>query len=126
MVRVETDLDPRDLKYGVLRRIETRLGRVRTPDRYAPRTLDLDLCLYGGLVIQKEDLTIPDPDLLTRDFLYIPLLDIDPDMVVPGTDLKLKQLVSGAEKKHILEKHIPLTTQIGAYVHGRSHQKNPG
>lgn len=126
MVRVVTDLDPHDLKRGVLRKIETRLGRVRTADKYAPRTLDLDLCLYGGLVIQTDDLTVPPPDLLTRDFLYVPLLDIDPDIAVPGTGQKLSAIVSASGKKHILEKHIPLTTQIGAYVHGRSHQKNPG
>ena len=60
---IETALPPDELKNRVLRGIETELGRLRTEDRYAPRTVDLDLILYDDLVLQTDDLVLPDPDI---------------------------------------------------------------
>ncbi len=90
--RIETDLGPRELK-GLFRSIEDSLGRTRTEDRYAPRTIDLDLVLYGERVIREPGLVVPNPDLLTRPFLAAALLQIAPDLVVPGFDKPLAQLV---------------------------------
>ncbi len=81
--RIETDLEPRSLKFGVLRGIEQRLGRVRTDDAYASRTIDLDVVLYGDLVIEEKGLVIPDPDILMRPFLAVPLVELEPDLQVP-------------------------------------------
>jgi len=90
--RIETDLEPRELK-SLFRSIEDSLGRTRTADRYAPRTIDLDLVLYGERVIREPGLVIPNPDLLTRPFLTAALLEIAPDLIVPGFDKPLAQLV---------------------------------
>jgi 2-amino-4-hydroxy-6-hydroxymethyldihydropteridine diphosphokinase len=67
----------------LLREIETSLGRVRTEDKYASRTLDLDLVLLGDRVDPKFPL--PDPDILTREHLAVPLAELDPDFCHPIT-----------------------------------------
>jgi len=76
-VLLETDLAPRALR-AELRRLEERLGRRREPDKYAPRTIDIDLVLYGSLTEQEAGMTIPDPDLLIQPYMAIPLAELDP------------------------------------------------
>lgn len=83
-VRIETDTAPRELKFDVLRKIEDDLGRIRTGDRYSPRTIDLDIVLYDNVVVREPGLVLPDPDIVTRVFLAAPLLELDPELVLPG------------------------------------------
>jgi 2-amino-4-hydroxy-6-hydroxymethyldihydropteridine diphosphokinase len=85
VVKIETALAPRDLKFSVLRPLESRLGRTRSADKYAPRTIDLDLLLYGSRVIEEADLRVPDPDIRTRVFLAGPLVEVDAGLCLPGT-----------------------------------------
>ncbi|UCD29308.1 MAG: 2-amino-4-hydroxy-6-hydroxymethyldihydropteridine diphosphokinase, partial [Planctomycetota bacterium] len=66
--RIETLMSARTLKFNCLRTIENELGRVRTEDKYAARTIDLDIIIYGDMVIDEPDLQIPDPDIYTRSF----------------------------------------------------------
>jgi 2-amino-4-hydroxy-6-hydroxymethyldihydropteridine diphosphokinase len=93
VVMVDTELSPRILKYNVLRAIESELGRVRTEDAYAARTIDLDILLYGGWVCDEPGLRIPDPDLRTRTFLAAALLELTPDLVMPDTGAPLAALL---------------------------------
>jgi len=93
VVRIETHQPARALKFQVLRAIERRLGRVRTEDAFAPRTIDLDIALYGHAVIDEPDLRVPDPDIRERPFLAIPLLELEPDLVLPDTGEELASLV---------------------------------
>ncbi len=90
---VETALAPLDLKQDVLRGIENRLGRVRGDDRYAARTIDLDLLLYGDLVVNEAGIEIPDPDILLRPFLAQGLAELAPDIVLPDTGTPVADLV---------------------------------
>jgi len=83
VVAVDTELPPCELKFAELRRIEERLGRWRGADRYAPRTIDLDLILYDDLVIEDEDLILPDPEIAQRAFLAVPLCELAPALVLP-------------------------------------------
>jgi 2-amino-4-hydroxy-6-hydroxymethyldihydropteridine diphosphokinase len=85
---IETDLPPRALKLGVLREIEEALGRERTADGFAPRTMDLDLLVYDDL--EDDALRLPDPDILRRPFLALPLLELDPALRLPrwGTGIR--------------------------------------
>lgn len=92
-VRVETGIGPRDLKFRVLRRIEKTLSRTRGPDRNAPRTIDLDIILYGDLVMRGPALEIPNPDILTRPFVAIPIYELAPDLALPDTELPLAHIV---------------------------------
>jgi 2-amino-4-hydroxy-6-hydroxymethyldihydropteridine diphosphokinase len=79
---LETELKPREL-LDVLLAVERRLGRERG-QRWGPRTIDLDLLLYGDEVIDETGLTIPHPRLHERRFVLEPLADLAPELVVPG------------------------------------------
>ena len=79
---LETDLKPHAL-LAELQRIESLEGRVRE-ERWGPRTLDLDLLLYGDRRIDDSDLTVPHPGMPERAFVLYPLRDIDPGLVIPG------------------------------------------
>jgi dihydroneopterin aldolase/2-amino-4-hydroxy-6-hydroxymethyldihydropteridine diphosphokinase len=89
VLEIETDLPPLDLKRGVLRRIEAELGRTRGNDAYTSRTIDLDLILYGGLVMTTDELMLPDPDIVRRSFLAIPLQELAPGLHLPGSRVVL-------------------------------------
>ncbi len=95
VVEVETEMAPEEFKYRILRAIENDLGRVRTEDKYALRTIDLDLILYDNLVLHSEDLTLPDREILHRPFLLLSLSELSSDLVLPGTGLSIKQAMAG-------------------------------
>lgn len=95
--RVETSVEASPLKFDVLWPIETELGRIRTQDKHAARTIDLDILLYGDAVIDQPDLRIPDPDIRTRPFITIPLLELEPDLVLPDTGQQLALIVGAAD-----------------------------
>jgi 2-amino-4-hydroxy-6-hydroxymethyldihydropteridine diphosphokinase len=82
--RIETEDEPLALKYCILRNIEKKLGRKRTGDTSSPRTIDLDILVYDRIVIHDEKLHIPDPDILERPFLALPLYELSRNMILPG------------------------------------------
>jgi 2-amino-4-hydroxy-6-hydroxymethyldihydropteridine diphosphokinase len=84
VVEVGDALGPVDLK-KVLQNIERAVGRERTADRYAPRTVDLDLLLYGDRV--------PHSDIRERLFVAIPLLELAPDLILPDSGTALRSVV---------------------------------
>ncbi len=92
VVAIDTDLPPTKLKWEVLRPIEAGLGRRRGSDKYASRTIDLDLLLYGDFVLSSTELTLPDPDILKRAFIAVPLYEISPALVLPGSGLPIRQI----------------------------------
>ena len=79
VAEIETELSARQLLWNLLR-IERDLGRVRR-GRHGPRTMDLDLLLYGALVVEKPDLRVPHLELLHRAFALVPLVELDPHLV---------------------------------------------
>lgn len=86
VIEIETELEPRELKRLVLLEVENKLGRERGDDPNAPRSIDLDLVLYGNLVCSEEELALPAPEILERAFVALPLLELEPELVLPGTD----------------------------------------
>ena len=82
-VAVETELAPRELLERLLG-VERALGRIREGPRFGPRTIDLDLLLYGDAVLDEPGLTLPHPRLHERRFALEPLAELDPELVVPG------------------------------------------
>lgn len=86
VVQLHTDLEPLAL-LDQLQKIEQDAGRVRLR-HWGERTLDLDLLLYGQQEIQNERLTVPHVGILERDFVVIPLLDIDADLHIKQQPLK--------------------------------------
>jgi 2-amino-4-hydroxy-6-hydroxymethyldihydropteridine diphosphokinase len=87
---VETDLRPRAL-LELARELEEAAGRQRGV-RWGPRTLDVDLLLYGDEVVDEPDLEIPHPRLHERGFVLDPLAEIAPDWVVPRLDRTVGEL----------------------------------
>jgi len=77
VAELETELSPKGLLAEMLR-VEKALGRERR-ERWGPRTLDLDLLLYGDLVLEEEGLSVPHPRLHERAFVLVPLLDLLPE-----------------------------------------------
>jgi 2-amino-4-hydroxy-6-hydroxymethyldihydropteridine diphosphokinase len=93
VLKIRTGLTPSDLKYGVLRNVERRVQRSRTGDRYGPRTLDLDLLVYGDLEVESDGITLPDPDISVQPFWVVSLAELVPEMCPPNTSLSMKELV---------------------------------
>ena len=80
---LDTTLEAPELLERLLA-IEQRFGRVRVPGEHGPRTLDLDLLLYGEEEIDEPGLAVPHPRLHERRFVLEPLVELDPGLVVPG------------------------------------------
>jgi 2-amino-4-hydroxy-6-hydroxymethyldihydropteridine diphosphokinase len=93
---LDTDLDAHVL-LATLQAIETAHGRER-PYRNAPRTLDLDVLLYGDEIIATPALTVPHPRMHERAFVLAPLLEIAPDIVIPGRGLAADYLPGVADQ----------------------------
>jgi 2-amino-4-hydroxy-6-hydroxymethyldihydropteridine diphosphokinase len=103
VLKIETDIEPRKLKFDVLRTIEAELGRKRTQDKFASRRIDIDIILYGNLAVSTTDMTIPDPDIQERAFLAIPLFQIEPDLVLPVTNEPIREVAARFKKPKIKE-----------------------
>ncbi|HTR97675.1 MAG TPA: 2-amino-4-hydroxy-6-hydroxymethyldihydropteridine diphosphokinase [Candidatus Acidoferrales bacterium] len=83
VAQIDTELAPNQLLWNLLL-IEKRLGRERTR-RWGPRTIDLDLLLYGDEIIEEDELRVPHPELVRRGFVLVPLVELEPTLVHPVT-----------------------------------------
>jgi 2-amino-4-hydroxy-6-hydroxymethyldihydropteridine diphosphokinase len=92
VIAIETQQSPADLKYNILRPIETQLGRKRTEDKSAPRPIDLDILIYEDYVISNPELVIPDPQILNRAFIAIPLYELAPNLLIPKYNILIKDI----------------------------------
>lgn len=91
-VLVETHLEAAEFKRQVLQPIESQLGRVRTPDKNAPRTIDLDISMFNDEVFDMGGRHIPDPDLLRFPHIAYPLADLAPQYCHPETGATLLEI----------------------------------
>lgn len=96
VVRLKTSLQPHVL-LDAMQRIELEQGRVRKDERWGPRTLDLDLLLYGQQIIQDERLTVPHYGMTQRAFVLVPLFDIAPALTLPD-GRQLAELVAVCDR----------------------------
>jgi 2-amino-4-hydroxy-6-hydroxymethyldihydropteridine diphosphokinase len=97
VARIETGLPPERL-LAALHEIETRHGRERSFPN-APRTLDLDLLLYGDRAIERADLRLPHPRMHERAFVLAPLVELDPEAEIPGRGRAVEWLARCAEQR---------------------------
>ncbi len=94
VIEVETQTEPVKFKYSILRRIEESLGRERTNDRFAARTIDLDIILYDDLIMNTDDLILPDPQIRRRAFVALPLQELSPGLRLPGSGLSIAEIAA--------------------------------
>ncbi len=94
VVEIETALFPLQL-LARTSRIERDMGRVRTVPK-GPRTIDIDILLYGKTVMQSQTLEIPHPRLSKRRFVLAPLADLAPDLRHPVTHRSVRQMLDAA------------------------------
>ena len=92
---LEVELAPEPL-LDLLQATEQRYGRVRA-ERWGPRTLDLDLILYGEQRISSERLEVPHPRMAERAFVLLPLLEIAPDWIDPRSGRRVRELAAALE-----------------------------
>ena len=95
VAEVETPLDARGLLHELLD-VERKLGRERGGPRWGPRTIDLDLLLFGDEVLDEPGLVVPHPYLHERLFVVEPLADLDPTLEIPGRG-RVSDLVAGLQ-----------------------------
>jgi 2-amino-4-hydroxy-6-hydroxymethyldihydropteridine diphosphokinase len=90
---VETELPAAAFRSQVLARVEQQLGRVRTADKNAPRTIDADMILFNDDVFDLDEAHhIPDPDLLEFPHIAVPIAELAPEMVHPETGQRLADI----------------------------------
>ena len=94
VVEAETTLFPVMLLSRIAR-IERQLGRVRTVPK-GPRTIDIDILLYGKAVVRRTNLEIPHPRMGERRFVLAPLADLEPDLRHPVTQQTMRQMLDAA------------------------------
>ena len=110
-VELRTELSPRGLR-GALRELEVELGRERSDDRYAPRTIDLDLCLYDNLIIEEEGLKLPHPELVERAYLARSVADLDPELRHPVSGVTMRELAGRLESDAQYESRPDLRSMV--------------
>jgi 2-amino-4-hydroxy-6-hydroxymethyldihydropteridine diphosphokinase len=96
VVAIDTTLTPLDL-LNATQAIELEHGRVRKDERWGPRTLDLDIILYGDLEHHCERLTVPHYGMKVREFVLYPLAEIIPDLILPD-NTALSQLLTQVDR----------------------------
>lgn len=100
VLRVETQLSPWELLRRCLA-IETSLGRVRL-ERWGPRVVDIDLLVYEDVTCDDEELTLPHPRLTERAFVLVPLVELDPDLLIAGRSVvELLEALPVAERNGV-------------------------
>ncbi len=94
-VLLETPLSARALRLDAIAFVEAALGRVRVQgDKYAPRTIDIDIVLFNRDLLTIDHRRVPDPEIAERPFLAQPLAELDPDYVHPELGITLTEIAA--------------------------------
>ena len=105
VVKAETKLTPSGL-LGRILMIESLMGRVRGPNRYSSRLIDIDILVYEEMIIDQESLKIPHPLLQERRFVLVPLCEIASEMIHPVLKKSYAKLLEICEDKNEVKKFI--------------------
>lgn len=97
---LEVELTPQEL-LTTLNTIEDQFGRVRQ-ERWGPRTLDLDIILYGDLILETPELQIPHPRMTERAFVLVPLAEIAPEWIEPVSGQTISELLEKVDRSGVI------------------------
>lgn len=110
VIKIFTTLNPKEL-FTELKNIEQKLGRIKR-EKWGPREIDLDILLFNDLIISDEIITLPHKGIIYRDFVMIPLIEIEPDLIHPVFNKKIFEFVTELKTKNIINKlSEPLFTE---------------
>ena len=99
-LRIRTDLGPEEL-LDLCKAIELEQGRVFASPRHGPRPLDVDLLMLGDLQVSSERLRLPHPEITSRRFVLEPLLELDPELMLPNGVKLAEALAALAEDQRV-------------------------
>ncbi len=97
VVQAKSSFRPQEL-LSYFKHIEETMGR-KNSIRWGPRNIDLDLLLYGDHTLTEQELTVPHPRMKERAFVMVPLAEIAPDIIIPGSDLTAESLIPTFESE---------------------------
>lgn len=110
VIKISTTLHPQEL-FIELKNIEQILGRILR-EKWGPREIDLDILFYNDLIISNEIITLPHKGIINRDFVVVPLIEIEPHLIHPVFNKKMIDLVSELKVTNIINKlSKPLFTE---------------
>lgn len=102
VLKISISLNPKQLFYQ-LKEIEQKLGRVEH-EKWGPRKIDLDILFFNDLIFSDEIITLPHKGIIYRDFVMIPLVEVEPEIVHPVFNKKVSEFISGLSITNILSK----------------------
>ena len=102
VIKVETNLDHFSL-LEKLNEIEQKLGRVKR-ERWGPREIDIDILFFNDLIFSDEIITLPHKGVIYRDFVLVPLCEIEPEFVHPVYNKKICDFIVDLKQKNIIRK----------------------
>lgn len=110
VIKISTSLSPQEL-FNELKIIEQKLGRIFR-EKWGPREIDLDILLFNDLIFSDEIITLPHKGIINRDFVLVPLIEIEPDLIHPVYKKKMTDFVSRLKIKNIINQLTePLFTE---------------
>lgn len=107
VAEIETDLGPGELM-DALAGIERKIGREET-FKWGPRTIDLDILLYGDRTLAEDNLAIPHPEMSKRAFVLVPLAEIAPNARHPASGLTAREMSAGIGREGVRKYEAPAT-----------------
>ena len=111
VISLETNLNW-DVIFKISKELEKKIGR-KQRESWGPREIDIDILLFGNEIIENDTLTIPHKDLVNRDFVLTPLVELDEELEHPVLKKKMKLFLSDLKDKYIVNKiNIDLKAQI--------------
>ena len=103
VIKIETSYSPQNLLISI-KKIEQKMGRVKSVNRYDNRPIDIDILCCGSTIIRSRELVIPHPHIKERKFVLKPWSDIDSDYIIANENRKIKELLESTTDSSILKK----------------------
>jgi 2-amino-4-hydroxy-6-hydroxymethyldihydropteridine diphosphokinase len=97
---LETTLSAEVLRFEAIAHTEAELGRIRMEDKFAPRTIDIDIMLFNRDILDIGHRHVPDPEIVERPFVAVTLAELDPGYVHPENGRTLEQIAAQFDREH--------------------------